>query len=319
MVAGGRLRQPGEREECGSERAWWRVDGREDVRSGGRGKGAAAGLASGLAAWPGGHPLLALPALADCLGKLGRGCHDVGGTGLLELLHAPEAPAHADAGHLGVGRGLDVDLRVAHVDGVPGPRVGLRLGAHLGQGRVHHVARGLSRDAPAHAQHGVERAGKVDVHETLHGVVALVGHHGHAASLPAQGAHELYHAGVGVRVVVAVRGVPAVELGKDGVNHSGGGSLGHAALAEAADAVAHEGAGLLECAGGQALGLQRVVEREVQVLDGVEQRSVEVEDDGGEASHARSLRVVWCGRSCVGVRVRLFVCGRSCSRSRRTS
>lgn len=43
VVAGGRLRQPGEREECGSERAGWHVDGREDVRSGGRGKGAAAG------------------------------------------------------------------------------------------------------------------------------------------------------------------------------------------------------------------------------------------------------------------------------------
>ena len=50
VVAGGRLRQPGEREECGGERAGWRVDGREDVRSGGRGTGAAAGLASGLAA-----------------------------------------------------------------------------------------------------------------------------------------------------------------------------------------------------------------------------------------------------------------------------
>lgn len=50
VVAGGRLRQPGEREECGSERAGWHVDGREDVRSGGRGKGAAAGSAGGLAA-----------------------------------------------------------------------------------------------------------------------------------------------------------------------------------------------------------------------------------------------------------------------------
>lgn len=50
VVAGGRLRQPGEQEECGSKRAGWRVDGREDVRGGGRGKGASAGLAGGLAA-----------------------------------------------------------------------------------------------------------------------------------------------------------------------------------------------------------------------------------------------------------------------------
>ena len=81
-------------------------------------------------------------------------------------------------------------------------------------------------------------------------------------------------------MVIAVAGVAVVELVVGGGDRGLVGACGDGPLDEAADAVAHERAGLGKRALGHAECGERVVEREVQVLERVEQCSVQVEDHG---------------------------------------
>ena len=110
----------------------------------------------------------------------------------------------------------------------------------------------------------------MDAHELVHGVLRLVGDDGQAHAPPTKSCEQLGYAGVGARVVVAVDGVVRVELGVCLGNRGLVRAGGHGALDESADAVAHEGARLGQRARGHAQRGERVVEREVQVLERVE-------------------------------------------------
>ena len=100
---------------------------------------------------------------------------------------------------------------------------------------------------------------------------------------------ELGDAGVGAGVVLAVGGVVRAEVLVDGVLFRGAGAGGDGALDELADAVAHEAADVVERVLRHPVRRERGVGGEMQVLDGVQQSSVEVEDHGFVDRHGCSF------------------------------
>ena len=204
------------------------------------------------------------------------------GTKGLEFGGWSEAPCDADGEHACGGGGFHVGAGVAD-EGDGGGREVEGGGDFEGGGWV-----GFAGDGVALAEGGLKVVGGEVVGDALEGeVVRLVGEDGDGDAGGGEGAEGVVDAGVGFGFEVPAAGVGFLIEVEDGGD--GGGVVldvsGEDALDEDVHAVADEGAVGFDGVGGEACGGEGFVGGVGEVVERVEEGTVEVEDGGVKGRH----------------------------------
>lgn len=192
-----------------------------------------------------------------------------------EFLTGSETPAHTHSPDPGVQAGLHVHIGVAHIDGL-----GLGDGRNLGEDLIHYGRIGLDGLAFALAQdpHEVIFTEKV-VDQLFRAVLVLVGGHGEAHPCGGDG---LQHSGNAVIWSCEVAFVGIVVRNEYGGhpldNFFRGLSGGDGDAEEVVDAAAYHLVVGLDGMGRKAALLQSIIGGVAQILDGVQEGAVKVEN-----------------------------------------
>lgn len=204
-----------------------------------------------------------------------------------------EAPQDADAGDAAVAGGGYVDIAVADInDGITGTVLLIsRFASIMRTVAIIQLAEGFEDGVgggfPADALGFVLSDGDVDLREEmgderLRGCHHLIADHCQPATAGLQLAKKFGNAVVWAGGVERVLEIILSEGGKAGVELRVLCTFGYSALHEPAHAIAHEPADIVERVFGHAMCPECVVDAAGEVVQGVEQRAVEVENEGFE-------------------------------------
>ena len=203
---------------------------------------------------------------------LPRTFHEMGGTVGSKEITVTKTPEHADAGQIAVGGGLQIYVAIAHIDGslLPYPKLAKGLVDGVGGGLLAHSLSLVLADGHLHKV--AEEMGN----QFLCGGIELVAHHSQTLSAGLQPLKHLGDARVRTGVVERVLHVVVAEDFQRLFEPWVAFAIGNGPVHEHADTIAHEPAHF--CAGSQweSTGAQRMVHAQIEVVERVEQRSVEI-------------------------------------------
>ena len=193
---------------------------------------------------------------------------------LHQLLARAESPRHAGRTHAGRSGRLHVDARIAHVEHPAGGR------ARGGEDLPDHGGIGLQRHAGPLAEDRREgNVGEKEPHELLGARLELVRRDGRPHAPRRQRGQQLGNPRIGLREGVDVRRIVGHEVGPHERHVLGRTQrLGQRTLHQAHDSVAHEAAIVLVGVLREPPHGQAGIARHGQIADGVEQRTVEIEN-----------------------------------------
>ena len=207
--------------------------------------------------------------------------HNSGGPMFLEEGLVPEPPAHRDTGQARILGSLDVYVGIANVHRA------FRLASQLGQGPEYGVGGGLAGHPLGFPDGHLHPVSEIGLAQTLHCAVKLIGYHRRTDSRRPEPVQQLQHPGVGGGLVLHIHQVVGPEIGQHLMLQGLVRALRHRPVDQQPHAVAHEAADLLHRAGGQVVERQGVIGAVGQVLQGVQQGAVQIEN-GGMILHKRS-------------------------------
>ncbi len=193
-----------------------------------------------------------------------------------EKVDVSEAPAYDDAGDAGILGGQQVDLGIAHIDAF------LWCRANFLHACEYRVGPRLAADAVllALSTGKLEKSGEEVLHKRLYRIVALVRHHAAMLAGVVEGPYEFGDAAIGCCLVKMVGAIVLVERTVDFVDQLGVGVGLYREPYEVSNAVAHELSNFRHASWGESMLGQGVIGGGVQVVECVQQCSVEVENDG---------------------------------------
>ena len=196
-----------------------------------------------------------------------------GGAMMQQEVARAEAPEDADAGQTTIAGCLQVDIAVAYVDGLLLPHPKLAKGLENG------IGSGFLTDALSL----VFTNGNLDLRKemtdkVLGGCHHLIAHHSESTAALLQLVQHLSDAGIGTGGVERVLHIMLAEGGKGGLELWVLSTIGHSALHQQADAIAHKATYGINAMGGHIVSLQGIVDGGGQVMERIKQRAVEVEN-----------------------------------------
>ena len=134
---------------------------------------------------------------------------------------------------------------------------------------------------------------KVGLTQAFDSAVKFVGYHCQFDPGLIQTVQQLQHTGVWSGAVLHIQQVVGPEISQTPGLQFFRGSLGHGTVNEQAYAVAHKAAYLIQRAGGQFVEGQSIVGTVGQILKGIQQGAVQIENHGGIGNHNKPPYQQW--------------------------